>query len=117
MSTPSIRMGWHMGISSGVRFAPITPAICATVSTSPFFIPPVWMSRKVSAFTSTLAAATAVRRVGAFSPTSTILALPWVLKWVKSSACSIIKSVNSSIWSNPNRGTGHAPSPSVTTAA
>ena len=38
---PSIRMGWHMGMMSGVRFAPMTPAIWATVSTSPFFMPPL----------------------------------------------------------------------------
>ena len=43
-STPSKATGWHMGISSGVRFAPMMPAICATVSTSPFFSPPERMS-------------------------------------------------------------------------
>ena len=37
---PSIKMGWHMGMISGVRLAPMTPAIWATVSTSPFFMPP-----------------------------------------------------------------------------
>ena len=73
-----------MGIRSGVRLAPMTPAICATVSTSPFFIPPLRISAKVSGLTSTRAPATAVRRVGGFSPTSTIFARPRSLKWVKS---------------------------------
>ena len=94
-----------MGMRSGVRFAPMIPAIWATVSTSPFFIPPVWMRRKVSSFTSTRAAATAVRVVMGFSPTFTILALPWASKWVKSPLFSMINSVNSSMSSRPNLGT------------
>ena len=73
-----------MGISSGVRLAPMIPATWATVSTSPFFMPPLRMRAKVSSFTRTRAAATAVRRVTGFSPTSTIFARPCSLKWVKS---------------------------------
>ena len=83
-SMPSITMGWHMGIRSGVCFAPMTPATWATVSTSPFFMPPLWIREKVFSFTNTRAMAVAVRRVMLFSPTSTILARPWSLKWVKS---------------------------------
>ena len=65
-----------MGIRSGVCFAPMTPATWATVSTSPFFMPPLWMRAKVFSFTNTRAMAVAVRRVMFFSPTSTIFARP-----------------------------------------
>ena len=71
---PSTCTGWHMGISSAVRLAPMIPATWATASTSPFFIPPSRIRARVSRLTYTRAPARALRRVGAFSPTSTIRA-------------------------------------------
>ena len=76
MSIPSIRTGWHIGMMSGVCFAAIMPATCATARTSPFFMPPFLMSAKVFSLTVTRPAATAVRTVAGLSPTSTIFALP-----------------------------------------
>ncbi len=40
MFTLVINKGWHIGIRSGVRLAPITPATWATARTSPFAIFP-----------------------------------------------------------------------------
>ena len=76
MSIPSIRTGWHIGMMSGVCFAAIMPATCATARTSPFFMPPFLMSAKVFSLTVTRPAATAVRTVDGLSPTSPIFALP-----------------------------------------
>ena len=38
ISTLVNRIGWHIGIRSGVRFAPMTPATWATAKTSPLAI-------------------------------------------------------------------------------
>ncbi len=48
ISTLVKRMGWHMGIKSGVFFAPITPATWATASTSPLAIFPCRIFSRVS---------------------------------------------------------------------
>src|SRR5579864_6214618 len=76
MSTPLIGSGWHNGIRSGVRFAAITPATCATARTSPLATPPEAIKRAVSGCITTIARAVASRRVTSLSETSTIRARP-----------------------------------------
>src|SRR5579859_2284234 len=75
--------GWQSGISSAVRLAAITPAICATVSTSPFLIWPARMSARVSGRIMTSPAATATRSVSGLWPTSTMWALPAASRCVR----------------------------------
>ena len=60
----------------GVRFAAITPAICATASTSPLGTPPDWMRASVSLFMTMRPRAVASRTVSSFAETSTIFARP-----------------------------------------
>src|SRR5213594_1168393 len=82
-STLVSRRGWHIGIRSGVRLAPITPATCATARTSPFAIFPRWTFSRVSGIINTRACAVATRSVESFFVTSTILARPDSLECVK----------------------------------
>ena len=75
ISTPVSKRGWHRGIRSGVRLAPIMPAICAVAKTSPFYISSV-IRANVSLFSQTDPRAVAWRLVISFPPTETIWALP-----------------------------------------
>ena len=77
-----------MGMISPVRFAAMTPATCATASTSPFGTPPVRIASAVAGLMRTVPAAVAVRSVGVFSLTSTMRARPCSLKCVKSDIVS-----------------------------
>ena len=58
--------GWHIGISSLVFFAAITPATRAHASTSPFAAVPDVISSRVSGFIEIKPSATAMRSVSAF---------------------------------------------------
>ncbi len=78
--------GWHMGISSAVRLAAMMPAILAVVSTSPLGRARRLSRSKVSAFTSTTARTMAMRWVGAFPPTSTMVTLPSPVMWLKAAS-------------------------------
>ncbi len=71
-----IGKGWHMGISSEVFLAAMTPATSATARTSPFLPSPESARRRVSALIRTNPSATASRVVAAFPDTSTIRARP-----------------------------------------
>ena len=73
-----------MGINSQLRLAAIMPATWATASTSPFFRLPALICARVSGDTRISPAASASRKVTAFSVTSTIRARPCSLKWVSS---------------------------------
>src|SRR5215471_18982240 len=75
--------GWHRGIRSGVRLAPMIPASRATDSTSPFFTRPLSTRSRVSFAMSTVAVAVATRSVSGFSETSTMRAAPLVSKWLR----------------------------------
>ncbi len=66
--------GWHMGISSDVRFAAMIPAIRATSSGSPLGFE--GSARSTLFFIRTNALASATRAVFVFSETSTIRARP-----------------------------------------
>ena len=69
-------MGWHIGISSLVFFAAMMPAMRAHAKTSPFGARSSQIMRSVSGFIVMTDCAQAVRRVTAFSPTSTMHAAP-----------------------------------------
>ena len=79
--------GWHMGISSLVFFAAITPATRAQASTSPLAALPSTMRANVSGFMEMKPSATATRSVSAFCDTSTIRTSPFSSIWV---SCSVI---------------------------
>ena len=81
-STELSARGWHNGMRSGARFAPMMPASRATDSTSPFLTPPVVINFIVSGAMMPAPLATAVREVASFSVTSTMWALPCESKWV-----------------------------------
>ncbi len=83
MSTPVMRSGWQSGISSGVRLAPMIPAVRATPSTSPLASWPARIAARVGAFIFKVARATASRTVSGFTETSTIRASPARVKWVR----------------------------------
>ena len=76
ISMPSMGSGWHIGMSSQVRFAAIIPAIRAQANTSPLGISPDKIRDRVWGCMDTTACAEAERRVTSFSPTSTIRAAP-----------------------------------------
>ena len=82
--TPARAIGWHSGTRSGVRLAPMIPAMRAVASASPFGRP----SRRSSAITSAVVrrtpVATAVRAVASLSETSTMRAAPARSTWVSS---------------------------------
>src|SRR5436190_4051301 len=92
--TAVIGTGWHSGTSSEVRLAAWIAAMRATPSTSPFFEWPERTSAKVAGSMRIDPVATAIRCVSAFSPTSTIRAVPRSSKWVSFSV--IIKRDGSS---------------------
>src|SRR5512145_2204716 len=76
--------GWQRGMSSDVRLAAMTPAICAVSSASPFGS--VSSVTAVSGAMRTVALATARRRDVGFPPTSTMWTFPWSPTWL--SLCS-----------------------------
>src|SRR3954451_18359703 len=80
--TPCSAIGWHSGTRSGVRLAPMIPAIRATAMASPFGTPPPRSSATTSGLTSTRPAAVATRDVTGLSVTSTIRAAPLRSTWV-----------------------------------
>src|SRR5574343_107722 len=75
-------MGWHKGMRSLVRLAPMMPARRATPSTSPFLAVPDWTNARVAGSMVIRPSATATRSVTALAPTSTMWACPWASKWV-----------------------------------
>ena len=67
--------GWHIGISSAVRFAAMIPAVRATSSGSPLGFS--GSARSTSGDITTNALASASRAVRALADTSTMRAWPW----------------------------------------
>src|SRR5262245_63282610 len=81
MSAPVMRSGWQRGISSGVRLAPMIPAVRATPRTSPFTSCPARTATTVAAFIFNVTRATASRTVSDLAETSTIRASPAGVRW------------------------------------
>src|SRR5690606_39152699 len=87
--------GWQRGSRSAVRLAAWIPAILATTRGSPFGVRPARRASMVAGLVRRKPSATAVRRVGSLSETSTIRGRPasswWVSLWsiaaVSSSGC------------------------------
>src|ERR1019366_607614 len=75
--------GWHSGIRSEVRLAPITPASSATVRTSPLAARPSITRLSVSWLRATRASATARRAVAGLALTSTIRGRPVRSTWLR----------------------------------
>ena len=71
-STPERAMGWHKGMTSGVRLVAMMAASFAASSTLPFFARFRRMISTVEGFIRTRAVATATRSVFSLAPTSTI---------------------------------------------
>ena len=69
-------IGWHSGIRSGVRLAPMIPAILATASASPLGTVLSRSAATAAADSRTRADAAASRTVTSFTDTSTICAWP-----------------------------------------
>src|SRR6202034_3003885 len=80
--TPWMASGWQSGIRSGVRFAPVIPAIRATASASPLGTVPSRSAATAAADSSTRPEAVAVRTVTSLAETSTIRARPASSRWV-----------------------------------
>jgi hypothetical protein len=105
-STPCSAMGWHSGIRSGVRLAPMMPATRATASASPLGSASRRSSEMTSAVVCTVPAASADRTDTDLAETSTIRAAPDESTWVS--------------WGRPSVSTGrgyasyHIRNPSVT---
>ena len=72
--TPCSPIGWHSGIRSGVRLAPVIPAIRATASASPLGTVPDRSAATASALSSTRPDAPAARAVTSLPDTSTMRA-------------------------------------------
>src|SRR5918995_1553373 len=83
-STPVIGSGWHSGIRSGVRLAPMIPATLATARASPLGSPAEASSSRVSGASTTRQPAVATRSVSGLAETSTIRAAPWSSRWLSS---------------------------------
>ncbi len=80
--TPDRGIGWHSGMSSHVRLAAWMPAICAIVSTSPFFARRSRTAASASGDREICPEARASRAVGTLSDTSTMRASPASSTWV-----------------------------------
>ena len=82
ISTLSMGMGWHIGISSAVFFAAMMPAMRAQAKTSPLGALPSAIMRSVSGCIVITDCACAMRCVTGFSPTFTMRAAPFSSKCV-----------------------------------
>src|SRR5579862_5653890 len=81
IATTWIGNGWHMGITSAVRFAAMMPATRATASTSPLTIFPARISCSVRGRMRMTPRATASRSLIGLSLTSTMRARPRASTW------------------------------------
>ena len=82
--TPDSAIGWQSGTRSGVRLAPMIPAMRAMASASPLGRPSRRSSSTTSAVVRSTPVATAVRAVGSLAETSTMRAAPAGSTWVSS---------------------------------
>src|SRR5437899_8655275 len=81
--TPETASGWHNGMRSGVRLAPMMPAIRAAASASPLGMPSPRSSSTTRGATRTRPVARAVRAVTSLAETSTMRAAPASSRWVR----------------------------------
>ena len=87
--TPVSAMGWHSGTRSGVRLAPMIPAIRAVASASPLGNCSARSNRTTSSVVRSTPVATARRTPGSLPDTSTIRAAPEASRWVSGPAFDV----------------------------